>query len=230
MANVMVFSDLEAVAKQLGEETGKGKDTQVKFLIKAVEGAYHNAIDLVANKHGHEVDDVTKLAEIYVKAQQGSVIFDAKAPNQRKLVSCLRTCVKLGQWPKGGLGEPLATMNNLITMRQKMRTNPAEAKRLDDAANTLLKYARRQIRLDQIVPDAELKEMCFKPVSGQRTAEEIIESARNQLQKLLEGKAAGGTALDQSPLIRAAKNSLTQRLTEIAQARAPKPGQPAKVA
>lgn len=219
--NGWTFDTIEAVAKQLGEEAGKGQDTQVKFLLKVVEGAYHGAIDLVAHKHGQEIDDVTKLAETYVKAQQGAIIFDARAPNQRKLISCLRTCTRLGQWPKGGTGEPLATVNNLISMRQKLRQNPVEAKKLDDAANVLLKYARRQVKTDQLIADAELKDMCYKPAAGVRTAEEIIESARDQLQKLLDGKAAGGTALDQSPLIAAAKNSLTQRLVEIAKSRAP---------
>jgi hypothetical protein len=49
-----------------GAEAGKGKDTQIKFLLKAVEGGYHNALDLAGNKHGTDVDDATKLAETYV--------------------------------------------------------------------------------------------------------------------------------------------------------------------
>src|SRR5258708_39745880 len=101
MTNMLTMQSLMDDAKLLGEQAGKGKDTQIKFLLKAVEGGYHNAVDLAANKHGKDIDDATKLGEIYVTAQQGATVFDAKAPNNRKLVSTIRTSIKLGMWPKG---------------------------------------------------------------------------------------------------------------------------------
>src|SRR6266536_3198858 len=105
-SNKLDLAQLMARATELGEQAGKGKDTQIKFLLSCVEGAYHNAIDLVTNKHGNDVDDAIKLSEAYVKAQGGSTVFDAKAANQRKLASTLRTGIKLGQYTKGGVGEP----------------------------------------------------------------------------------------------------------------------------
>lgn len=229
VSNAITYSDLEAVATSLGADAGKGRDTQIKFLLKIVEGAYHNAIDLKPNKHGLGVDDCTKLAEAYVKAQGTATIFDAKAANQRKLISCLRTSAKLGQWPKGGNGEPLATVNNLISMRQNLRKDPAQAKKLDDAANTLLKYARAQVKLDQLIDDRGLRDFCYKPEAQPRTAEEIIESARNQLEKLIAGRNG---PQDLSPTIKSAKDLLTSRLKEIATARGNKAGPcgPAKLA
>ena len=80
--NAITFADLLVTAAELGAEAGKVKDTQVKFLLKAVEGGYHNAVDLSSNKHGTDVDDATKLAEAYVKSQNATAVFDAKAPNQ----------------------------------------------------------------------------------------------------------------------------------------------------
>ena len=204
---------------QLGEQAGKGADTQIKFLLKAVEGGYHGAVDLAANKHGTDVDDATKLSEAYVKAQQGAVVFDAKAPNQRKLISTVRTGIKLGGWPKGGNGEPLATVNNLMTMRQNLRKIPAEAKKLDDAANTLLKYARAQLKRDQLIDDAELKEFCYKPGKNLATAEDIIESMVKQMDKLIDGRAAQSTAQDNSAEVRNARQALRTRLSAIATAR-----------
>lgn len=227
--NAITFADLLQTATELGAEAGKGKDTQIKFLLKAVEGGYHNALDLAGNKHGTDVDDATKLAEAYVKAQQGAVIFDAKAMNQRKLISTLRTSIKLGSWPKGGNGEPLATVNNLMTIRQNLKKIPAEAKKLDDAANTLLKYARTQLKRDTLIDDAGLKTFCYKPGQQFATAEDIIERMTKQLDKLIDGSAASGTAQDNSAEVRDARKFLRKRLSAIATARGKAQGPAGKV-
>jgi len=217
--NAMTFADVEAAAKELGEMAGKGKDTQIKMLLKVVEAAFHGSIDLQENKHGTDIDDCTKLAETYVRSQSSAVVFDAKAANQRKLVSTFRTCVKCGQWPKGGNGEPLATVNNLITMRQKLRAIPAESKKLDDAANTLLRYARQQLKRDQLIDDKELKTFCYKKDGTLQTPEQIIEGCRKQLIALKDGKASSGTAQDSSTDVKECIRHLTQRLKSIADKR-----------
>ena len=226
--NAIKFDDLLKIATELGAEAGKGKDTQIKFLLKAVEGGYFAAVDLDANKHGVDVDDATRLSEAYVKAQTGAVVFDSKAPNQRKLISCVRTCIRLGQWPKGGTGEPLATVNNLMTTRQKLRQNPQTAKKLDDAANTLLKYARQQLKRDSIIGQAELQSFCMKPQGSLASAEDILDSVRKTLIKLRDGKASSGTAKDDSTHVVAAIGEINKRLKAIAAEKAPKPGAPAK--
>lgn len=217
--NKTTFDQLMQTAKDLGAEAGKGKDTQVKFLLKVIEGGYHNTLDLAKNKHGTDVDDAAKLAEAYVTAQQGAVIFDAKAGNQQKLMSCMRTGIKLGAWPKGGNGEPLATVNNLVSMRQNLRKDPTQRKKLDDAFNTVMKYARAQLKADTLLDDAELKELCFKPGKNYATAEEIVEQLAKALDNLAMGKAAHGTAQDNSKYVRDAKFALHQRLAEIAKAK-----------
>lgn len=218
-SNKVTYADIEAAAIQLGATLGAGKDSQIKFLMKALEGSFQGALDMDPNKHGKDIDDATKLTEAYVKAQSGATVFDAKAPNQRKAVSCTRTLVKLGQWPKGGSGEPMATVNNLMTMRQQFRKDPTKAKLLDDAANTLLRYARTQMKQDTLIDASGLTELCFRKQPDPRTAEEILESARKQLIDLVNGKAAGGTAQDATKHVKAAVQSLTDRMKEIATAR-----------
>jgi len=217
--NAMTFADVEASMMELGKMAGQGKDTQIKALLNVVQGAFHGSIDLQENKHGTDIDDCTKLAEAYVKAQTGAVVFDAKAMNQRKLISTFRTCTKLGQWPKGGSGEPLATVNNLMTMRQKLRASPTESKKLDDAANTLLRYARGQLKRDQLIDDTELKTFCYKKDATLQTPEQIIEGCRKQLIALKDGKSSSGTAQDASTDVRDAIKSLTERLKKIADKR-----------
>lgn len=217
--NKITFADLMQAVTDLGEQAGKGVDTQIKFMLKAVEGGYHGALDLGANKHGKNVDDATKLSEAYFKARSGAVVFDAKAPNQRKLISTVRTSIKLGSWPKGGNGEPLATVNNLMTMRQTLKKDPVQAKRLDDATNTLLKYARAQLKRDSIVSDAELREMCFKKEADPATVEDIIARTTKQLDKLIDGSAANGTAQCNTTNIKDARQALRQELAAIATAR-----------
>lgn len=220
VSNKLSFADLSSIATQLGMDAGKGKDTQIKMLLQLVDGGYHNAIDLEDSKHGTDIDDATKLAEVYVKAQTGATVFDAKAANQRKLISCFRTSIKLGMYTKGGTGEPLGTVNELMTQRQKLRADPTNAKKLDDAANTLLRYARAQIKRDNIIDHDELKSFCFKSVRSLATAEEIIAAQKKALINLKAGKAANGTALDNSPHITAAISALGTRLKEIAATRA----------
>lgn len=215
--NRHTLQQLLTKAQELGEQSGKGKDTQVKFLLSCVEGGYHGAVDLVANKHGDEVDDATKLAEAYTKAQGTATVFDHKAANQRKLISTLRTSIKLGAWPKGGAGEPLQTVDNLIAHRQKLRKDPTtDKKKLDDAANTLLRYARAQLKRDTLIEDDELYQFCFKPTRDPATAEDKVESIRNSLQSLTKGS---GGVQDNSAKVRQALQSLTDRLVEIAKAK-----------
>jgi hypothetical protein len=119
--------------------------------------------------------------------------------------------VKLGQWPKGGNGEPLATVNNLMSMRQKLLKS--NTKNLDDAANTLLKYARAQMRADQLLDDNTLKTFCYRPGKNTQSVEEVIEAMRNRLNKLIAGK---GGIQDNDQLVRDASQALTKRLGAIA--------------
>ena len=214
--NKLDFQGLLAKATELGEQHGKGKDTQIKMLLSCCEGGYLNAVDLVPNKHGTDRDDAAKLAEAYVKAQGTAVVFDTKAGNQQKLISCFRTSIRLGQWPKGGNGEPMATVNNLMAHRQAMRKNPATAKGLDDAANTFLRYARAQLKRDTLIDGDELKEFVKKRKPDMATATEVLESVRNTLKKLESGQASKGTAQDNSAEVRAAIQKITDRLVAIA--------------
>ena len=218
-SNAITLDQLGVALDELGADAAKGKDTQIKALLKIMDAGFHGVIDLQADKHGPEIDDATKMAERYVRAQNSAIVFDHKAPNQRKLVSTFRTMIKLSQWPKGGNGEPLQTVNNLITMRQKLRAIPGEIKKLDDAANTLMRYARTQLKRDQLIDDAELKSFCYKKDGTLQTPEQIIEGCRKQLMALKDGKAASGTAQDASQEIRDAIKSLTERLKKIADKR-----------
>lgn len=219
LSNKITFDSIRADMRELGAQAGQGVDTQVKALLRAVEGSYHAALDLSPNKHGTEIDDATLLAEDYVKARNGSVVFDAKAPNQRKLVSTIRTSIKLGSWTKGGNGEPIATVQNLMTMRNNLKKIPAEATKLNDAANTLLNYARTQLKRDTLIEDDELKTFCYKKPQEFATAEDIIERCAKQLESLANGKAAHGTAQNNGKNVTDAARALRKELAAIATAR-----------
>lgn len=219
--NAPTFADLLQKATDLGVQAGLGADVQIKFLLATAEGAYHNALDLNPNKHGIGIDDATKLSEAYYKARSGSNVFDVKADNQRKTIACTRTAVKIGGWTKGGNGEPIATINNLMTLRQKARKDPTKAKRVDDAANVFLKFSREQLKRDTLISDAELEQFCFKKVSDQPTVEQVIEGIQKQLTALVEGRAAGHTAQCNTQNILNARQAVTNELKAIATARNP---------
>lgn len=220
--NGYTFAALDLKAKELGEQAGKGKDTQIKFLLSLAEGAFHAQINLDANKHGPDKDDATKLVETYVQAQSSAVVFDAKAPNQRKAISCARTSIKLGSWTKGGTGQPLGMIGDFMTIRQKLRADPANAKKLDDAANAFLRMARTQIKRDQLLSDAELRQFCFKPVPSLNTLEDFYVQMRGIATSVKAGKAAYKTVSDQAPEITEIIAACTKRLTEIAKAKGAK--------
>lgn len=213
--NGLTMPQLEQIAQDLGTECGRGKDTQIKFLLKITEAAFHGAIDLVPMKHGKVADDAEHLAEIYVKAQSGATHFDAKAANQRKTISCMRTCIRLGMWPKGGPAEPMTTVNNLMAERGRMKANPIQAKVLDDAANTLLRFARAQLKSDTLIDNAELGDFCRKPPAQMATAQGILEGVETTLKNLIAGKSSHGTAMDDSPAVKQALRSIKARLDDI---------------
>lgn len=216
--NLPTLDSLLTVAKELGEQAGKGKDTQIKFLLKTCEAAFLGVLDNDANKHGDKVDDATKLTEAYVKAQTGATIFDSKAPNQRKTISCTRTSIKLGMWPKGGVGEPLTTVNDFITERTKLRKDPATAKKLDDAANAFLRFARAQIKMDRIMTVDEYRSFLFKTEPEAQTVEDFWIALRKRMQNLKAGKGANALQ-DTATQVDAVISAANVRLTAIANAR-----------
>jgi hypothetical protein len=211
------YDDLLNDTDELGKQAGLGKDVQIKFLLKITDAAYCGVIDLTANKFGQDVDDAAKLTERYVKAQGSATVFDHKAGNQRKAMSITRTCIKLGSWSKGGNGEPIATVNSLMTIRATLRKDPANAKKLDDAANTLIKYARAQLKSDTLIEPEELRGMCFKKEHETRTVEDVLEATRKSLKSLYEGKHAAGVR--NTPMVKQAIDKITADLKAIADER-----------
>lgn len=174
--------------RDLGVEAGKGKNTQTQFLLKVLNAAFVGAIDVDANKYGPQYDDATKLSEIYVKAQTGATIFDAKAPNQRKTASCTRTIIRLGMYSKGGVQEPINTVNSLMQTRQTLRKDPLNAKKLEDASNMLLRFARDQLKRDRMIEGDELTSYAYKPAHAETTLADFYENMRKKLQALKSAK------------------------------------------
>jgi len=218
--NSITHDEVMTMAATLGAQAALGRDTQIKSLLKCLEGAYHGVLDLKKGKHGPDMDDATKYAEAYWKAKNANTVFDAKADNQQKLASTIRTSIKLGSTPKFGNGEPIATVNNLMTIRQKLMQT-TERKRLDDAANTFMKFARAQLKQDTLLTDAELRELCFKPGKEEPTVEAILEATRKKLDKLIDGSAGNGHLQCKTQNVVAARHSISQELAAIAKAKNP---------
>lgn len=215
-SNHASFEELMHDAKVLGEQAGKGKDTQIKFALMLTKAAYHKTLDTNPDKHGVGIDDATMMAQTYVKAQQGAVIFDAKADKSRKLVSNVRKCLKLGSMTSLGRGQPMQAIEELVEYRQKLRKDPAAAKKLDDAFNMLMRYATVQIKSNQLLPDDERNAFAFRVVSDVKTPVEVLEATRRTLIKLTEGKVANCDGLDNSPEVRACISQINARLINIA--------------
>lgn len=192
--NTGTFEDLLKDATEFGKRRGQGSDAQVQFALKIFGSAFHGKVDLTPNKHGDGIDDAQFITERYIKAAADSTIFDAKAQPVRTQASKFRACIKGGGWTKGGAGEPLSTANNLMNIWTKLRADPTQAPRLDDAMNAFLKFNRTLIKRDQLPSDAELKSFCYKTDPNLASPEEILVGLRKQLVNLHDGKASKGTA------------------------------------
>lgn len=190
--NDIRFEELLAKSAKFGAAHGEGEDTQIKHLLTIVQAAFEGVIDNTENKHAAGVDDATKITEAYWKARNANVIFNPKAGNQRKTISCVRQCVTLGGWSKGGPGEPLGMVNKAMSEYRNMRKVPDMARRMMDAGNYLITIARRMKKSDYILDDQELHDLAFKPDASIPTVEDILDKTRSTLKKLHEGKHSAG--------------------------------------
>lgn len=216
VANLPSWDSLVQIARDLGAQAGQGKDVQIKFALKVIEGAYLGALSIDPHKHGTDRRDGLVLAEEYVRAQNTAVIFDAKAPNQRKLVSNLDKCIKLGMSPKWGVGEPLQTVNELMTLRQNEKK---AGKKVDDAFNSLMRFATAQLKRDTLLHGNDLKAFVYKRETDPRAAEDVLESVRKTLNALKSGKVSNCPDIDTSNEVQEAIRLMTKRLTAIAKAK-----------
>lgn len=212
------LDDLLEKTRELGVAAGRGKDTLVQFGLLVVNAAYESVIDLTKDKYGDGHDDTVKAYTEYGQAMAKSTVFDHKSPSGKVQAAKLRTCIKLGSWTRGGPGEPISTVNKLMAVREKIRRDPATCKSLDDAYNTLLRYARFQVKQTGVVDDENvLRAFCLKPVARTKTLEEYIRGVAKSLTDLRAGKAASNTLSHSSPRIINVLQALQQEINDIRQ-------------
>lgn len=210
------FDDLLVKARDLGAQAARGKDTLVQFGILVVNAAQDGVLDLIKDKHGTGVDDAVKAYQEYHTACASATIFDHKSPNGKVQSSKLRACIKLGNWTRGGPGQPVATMNKLFAMRDKLRRDPMARNGLDDAYNTLLRYARYQVKQNGPADDENLlRALCMKAPSKQATLEEYLQATVKRLDDLEKGTAQGRSLSHSSPTLMQARIAIRQELADL---------------
>jgi hypothetical protein len=210
------YEDLLHKARELGVMAGKGKDTLVQFGILMVNAAYDGAIDLSKDKHGSGVDDAAHAYGEYSRAMATGTIFDHRSPSGKVQAAKLRSCIRLGSWTRGGPGEPIQTMNKLLAIRDKLRKDPVQCKGLDDAYNTLLRYARYQVKQNGAIDDEQLlRVFCLKPEAQKATLEEYLKGVSKKLEDLRAGRAAGGSLQHTSVVIDNVISSLRMEVSDI---------------
>jgi hypothetical protein len=211
------FEELCERTKTNGRNRGIGSDSQVKTLVDIIDSGYCGVLDLTPDKHGKGVDDAQYQAKLYWEDSGKAAVFDAKAGNQRKTASCLRTGIKTGSCTKWGVGEPITNVDKLLQIRKRLRANPALAGKLDDAFNTVIKYCRRQLKRNDLIGPDELEAMCYKAVPEQRTVEDIVAAMRKQAENLYKGKSKAGAC--NTPHMKAIIDATTKQLKAFVDAR-----------
>lgn len=212
------FAALTGTIETLGTAAGQGADVQVKYLLQMTQAAFEGVIDNTVDKHGIGVDDATYFAERYWKARNQQVIFDPKAPNQRKTISTMRQVITLGGWSKGGPGEPMGLVGRAMTKYKNLRATPTASKKLVDAANYLITIARTMKKRDELLDDDELTSLAFKPDPDVVTVEDVLHNMRKALVALKDGKHKAGV-LTGTTNADAAIRALTKELKIIADAK-----------
>lgn len=216
MSNAPSFDELCKKAEALGSDKGNGADAQIKFAMMVLEAAYLGALDLDPNKHGADRRDGIVLAERYMKGRTGATIFDTKSDSGRKLVSNLDKAIKLGSCPKWGQGQPLQNVNDLMTFRQREKK---AGKKVDDAFNTLMRYATAQLKKETLITDDDLHGFVYKREPTPRDAVDVLESIRKVANNLKAGKVANCPDIDTSAEIQTIINACTKRIVAITKAR-----------
>ena len=215
LSNTISLDEIKSRTKQLGEENAKGADTQIKFHLQVFEGAFHTTLGAEKDKHGKGVDDAHMLSEIYFKARAANTQWDAKAGNNRKLISTARLDIKAGQWAKGGSGEPLNTVHKLMSIWQNQRKVPQNQGKLDDAVNVLHRYFRLQLKRNAVLEDDELRGLCFKKIKDPRSLEKFWQDQEKTFQKLKVGSLASSTLQDDHAAVDAIRAFCKERLTDL---------------
>lgn len=210
------LGDLLEKAKELGALAARGKDTIVQFGLLVANAAYDGVLDVTKDKHGDGVDDAVHAYSEYERSRAGANVFDHKSPSGKVQASKLRSLIKLGGWTRGGPGEPIATMNKLMGMRHNMLKTPSQAKLLDDPYNTLLKFARFQVKQNSVIDDDHmLRQLCLRTPSKTKTLEEYLSDTAKRLEDLRTGRAASSTLQHSSDQITHAILMIRAEVTEL---------------
>lgn len=213
-SNAPSVDDYKDRIRQLGTQKGQGDDSQIKFALLMIEGAYHGRFDLQPNKHGQGVDDADLMAREYASGFSNSAMFNAKTKSHGKLTSNGRKCIRAGTSPQWGTGQPLANTNDFVDAWRNLRK--VGTKGLDDCYNALMRYLTVQIKEPRLITGDALTAFCYKTTREEPTAAEILGNTAKLLHKLTVGKAPGCKEIDTSPEVKAAIASLNKRLTNIA--------------
>jgi len=208
------FDDLLVESEKLGTLAGQGEDVQVKHLLLVTQAAFECVIDNTKNKHGADRDDATIIAEKYWHARHQNVIFNPKAGNQRKTISCLRQCITMGGWSKGGPSEPMGMLNRAMTMYKNLRKVPGNTKRMIDPANYVISLARKLKRSDYVLDDSTMNDMAFKKDPDIATVSDVLDKTRATLKKLHDGKHPAGVC--STVHVEKAIKAITEELKSIA--------------
>lgn len=215
-SNVPTFEEMLQIVNDLGTSHAEGKDTQVKYDLKVASWASTGAIDLLPNKHGHGISDAVKLAMGYVRAHNSRVIFDLKAPNEKRVTSNTKKLIKVMRQDKWGNDQPLGTMNDLVTARQNLKK---AGHPVIDAHNAIMKWATAQLKTDKLIKGDELKEFALKQDPEPSTAEDVLDAVRKTVMKLRAGAVPNCPDMDDSQETKDIIGLIGKRLTDIAKAR-----------
>lgn len=203
-----------AKCEELGQAEAAGLDSMPQFALHIIRQGYEGVFDRTRNKHGTGMDDATMAYQRRLKGANKS-IFRHKTKSHSVQIAKVNALMRLAAWQGGGPQEPLRTLNTLFT---PLYNSEAMANRAAcfDFYEALVRYARRQYKMDRLMTREEMLECIHKPLKPVKT---LIEWLQDTLAKplgdVLHGRAASGTIADDSEQIQKALDLVTARVEEL---------------
>jgi hypothetical protein len=213
-SNTPTFEDMLAEADRLGGLQGEGEDSQIKFLLKLVEGAYLGVFNLEKNRRGTNIDDAAAMSERYFKARNKGAIFNRDARNIQKLCSTHRRGIQFGRETRWGRSPSVLQMSNEYVeqwrqyrseLDSKSRRHPVSGKRLNDAFNAFQLFITAQMKSGSVLSKEERNALMWVKDTDAKTEMEKLDDIRKAIKK----------TGDASPQMQVAYDKVTERITNL---------------
>lgn len=215
------YADGVKFIRELGKDAALGKDSLPKLAFQLTKMAAEGVIDLEKKYDGGQnakggqvkIDDTEVLFGEYSKAEGKKAVHERSLGGMKANVSKARQFVAFGMMTTC---DPQNVLERGAAIRKQM---VIDSKKVKSAYAAYVDIAREQQKLDTDMTDEQLEGVISKPEKASPELRKLLDAMYKKLEKLYTDGIDG--VQDQSDHIKAAADSIRDRLSEIDAANAP---------